>query len=68
MASNFELLCCSVCFVQGKGYVIGGSLANALLAITYQMAAVGCRDFLPESEQVKGPAAGGGSSCVGGLN
>jgi hypothetical protein len=44
--------------LQGKGYVIGGSLANALLAITHQMAAVQWRDFLPDAECVRGPAAG----------
>ncbi|KAF6260888.1 hypothetical protein COO60DRAFT_1700116 [Scenedesmus sp. NREL 46B-D3] len=41
----------------GKGYVVGGSLANALLAITHQMAAVQWRDFLPEADSVRGPAA-----------
>jgi hypothetical protein len=44
--------------MQSKGYVLGGSLANALLAITHQMAAVEWRDFLPDADAVKGPAAG----------
>ncbi|WIA14734.1 hypothetical protein OEZ85_003222 [Tetradesmus obliquus] len=42
---------------NGKGYVLGGSLANALLAITYQMAAVEWRDFLPDADAVRGPSA-----------
>jgi hypothetical protein len=49
--------------VQSKGYVIGGSLANALLAITFQMAAVEWRDFLPDADAVRGPAAGAQVVC-----
>lgn len=59
------MVICNTCravlyILQGKGYVIGGSLANALLSVTYQMAAVGHRDFLPDAELVRGPAAGAG--------
>jgi hypothetical protein len=32
---------------QGKGYVVGGSLANALLDVVHDVAAVPHRDFIP---------------------
>jgi hypothetical protein len=50
--------CLLVLCMQSRGYVIGGHLANALLSITQQMAAVGHRDFVPYDLPTAGPAAG----------
>jgi hypothetical protein len=51
---------------QSKGYVLGGSVATALLALVYQMAAVGHRDFLPDEPTQPGTAdaAAGGPAAV----
>lgn len=59
LAVNIRFWCRFDDNLQSKGYVISGSLANALLSVTYQMATVGHRDFMPDADDVQGPSAGG---------
>lgn len=65
MASVTKVTCCAMLWcVQGKGYVVGGHLANALLSITHQMASITLRDFMPGSLPAA-PAAGAGLAGQG---
>lgn len=51
---------------QAKGYVLGRSHVDALLALTYQLAAVGVRDALPRTPWGRLAAAGAAGGGAGG--